>query len=93
MAGSGTHQTSLHHIESSNVRQQDELHDPEREKDLDNRQEGSLQTLHTSESGYRRKCHVVHEQGDEKAMQRKIEDLKKQLRRAQRKKTTNFFEI
>ena len=93
MAGSGTHQTSLHHAKSANVRQQDELHDPEREKDLDNRQEGSLQTLHTSESGYRRKCHVVHEQGDEKAMQRKIEDLKKQLRRAQRKKTTNFFEI
>ena len=46
-----------------------------------------MQTLHTSESGYRRKCHVVHEQGDEKAMQRKIEDLKKQLRRAQRKQS------
>ena len=93
MAGSGTYQTSLHHEESANVRQQDELQDPEREKDLDNRQEGSLQTLHTSESGYRRKGHAVHEQGDEKAMQRKIEDLKKQLRQAQRKKTTNFFEI
>ena len=93
MVGSGTHQTSLHHAESANVRQQDELHDPEREKDLDNRQEGSLQTLHTSESSYRKKCHVVHEQGDEKAMQRKFEYLKKQFRRAQRKKTTNFFEI
>ena len=29
----------------------------------------------------------MHEQGDEKAMQREIDDLKKQLRRAQRKKS------
>ena len=74
---SGSHQTSPHHAESANVRQQDELHDLEREKDLDNHQEGSLQTLHTSGSGYRRKGHAVHEQGDEKAMQREIDDLKK----------------
>ena len=81
MAGSGPHQTSPHHAESANVCQQDELHDSEREKDLDNHQEGSLQTLHTGGSGYRRKGYAVHEQGDEKAMQREIDDLKKQLRR------------
>ena len=69
MARSGSHQTSLHHAESANVRQQDELHDLEREKDLDNYQEGSLQTLHTGGSGFWRKRHAVHEQGDEKAMQ------------------------
>ena len=85
MAGSGPHQTSPHHAESANVRQQDELHDPEREKDLDNHQESSLQTLHTGGSGYRRKGHAMDEQGGEKAMQREIDDLKKQLRRAQRK--------
>ena len=67
IAGSGPHQTSPHHVESANVRQQDELHDLEHEKDLDNYQEGSLQTLHTSESGYRRKGRAMHEQGDEKA--------------------------
>ena len=39
--------------------------------------------LHTSRSGYRRKGHAIHEQVDEKAMQREIIDLKKQLRRAQ----------
>ena len=78
MVGSGPHQTSPHHAKSANVRQQDELHDLEREKDLDNYQEGSLQTLHTG---------AVHEQGDEKAMQRKIDDLKRQLRRAQRKQS------
>ena len=46
-----------------------------------------MQTLHIGGSGYRRKGHAVHEQGDEKAMQREIYDLKKQLRRAQRKKS------
>ena len=55
MAGLGPHQTSPHHAESANVRQQDELHDLEFEKNLDNYQEGSLQTLHTSAGGYRRK--------------------------------------
>ena len=69
MAGSGPHQTSLHHAESANVRQQDELHDLEREKDLDNYQEDSLQTLHTGGSGFQRKFRAVHKQGDEKAMQ------------------------
>ena len=76
---------SPHHAESTNVRQQDELHDLEREKDLDNYQEGSLQVLHIGGSGFQRKDRVVHEQGDEKAMQRKIDELKRQLRRAQRK--------
>ena len=82
IAGSGPHQTSPHHAESANVRQQDELHNLEREKDLDNYQEGSLQTLQTGGSDFQRKGRAVHEQGDEKAMQREIDDLKRQLRRA-----------
>ena len=49
---------------------------------MDNQQEGSLQTLHTGGSGYRRRGHAKHEQVDEKAMQREIDDLKKRLRRA-----------
>ena len=83
IAGSGPHQTSSHHAELGNVRQQDELHDLEREKDLDNYQEGSLQMLHIGGSSFRRKGRAVHEQGDEKAMQREIDGLKRQLRRAQ----------
>ena len=69
IARSGPHQTNSHHAESANVRQQDELHNLEREKDLDNYQEGNLQTLHTSGNDFRRKCRAVHKQGDEKAMQ------------------------
>ena len=80
MAGSRPHQTSPHHTESANVHQQGELHDLEREEDMDNQQEGSLQTLHTDGSGYRRKGHAIHEQVDEKAMQQEINDLKKRLR-------------
>ena len=87
MARSGPRQTSPHHAESANVHQQGELHDLEREKDIDNQQEGSLQTLHTGGSDYRRRGHTMHEQGDEKDMQREIDNLKTRLRRAQRKQS------
>ena len=35
-----------------------------------------MHDVHTDGSGFRRKSHVAHEQGDEKAMQREIDDLK-----------------
>ena len=92
MVGSGPHQTSPHHVESANVHQQGELHNLEREKDTDNQQEGSLQTLHIGGSGYQRKGHAIHEQVDEKAMQREIDDLKKRLRQAQRKQSPSSSE-
>ena len=49
--------------------------------------------LHTSGSGYRRKSYLVHEQADEKALQREIDDLKKKLRRAQRKQTPSSSDV
>ena len=93
MAGSGPHQTSPHQAESVNVRQQEEFLNIEREKDLENYQEGSLHTVHTGGSSFRRKGHAVHEQGDEKAMQREIDDLKRQLRRAQRKQSPSSSDV
>ena len=93
MAGSGPHQTSPHHAESANVHQQGELHDLEHGNDMDNQQEGSLQTLHIGGSGYRRRGHAIYEQVDEKAMQREIDDLKKRLRRAQQKQTPSSSDI
>ena len=60
---------------------------------MDNQQKGSLQTFHTGGSRYQRRGHAVHEQGDEKAMQRKIDDLKKRLRRAQRKQSPSNSDI
>ena len=93
MAGSGPDQISPHHAESANIHQQGKLHDLEHENHMDNQQEGSLQTLHTSGSGYRRRSHLVHEQADEKDLQREINDLKKRLRRAQRKQTPSSSDV
>ena len=93
MAGSDPHQTSPHQTESANVHQQDEFLNLERERDRENYQEGSMHTIHTGGSGFRRKCHVAHEQGDEKPMQREIDDLKKQLRRAQQKRSLSSSDV
>ena len=93
MADSRPHQTSQHHAESANVHQQGELHDLEHGNDMDNQQEGSLQTLHTSGSGYRRRSHLVHEQVDERDLQREIDDLKKRLHQAQRKQTPSSSDV
>ena len=93
MAGSGPHQTSSHHAESANVHQQGELYNLEHGDDMDNQQEGSLQMLHTGGSGYQRRSHLIHEQADEKAMQREIDDLKKRLRQAQWKQTPSSSDV
>ena len=52
-----------------------------------------MQTLHTGRSGYRRRSHLVHEQVDEKDLQREIDDLKKRLRRAKRKQTPSSSDV
>ena len=52
-----------------------------------------MQTLHIGGSGYQRRGHAIHEQVDEKVMQREIDDLKKQLRRAQRKQTPSNSDV
>ena len=44
-----------------------------------------MHDVHTNGSGFRRKSHVAHEQGDEKAMEQEIDDLKQQLRWAKQK--------
>ena len=80
MTGSGPHQTSPHQAESANVRQQDELLNLEHQRDWEDYQESSMHDVHMDESGFRRKKHVAREQGDKKAMQREIDDLKNQLR-------------
>ena len=93
MAGSGPHQTNPHYAESANVHQQGELHDLEHGNDMGNQQEGSLQMLHTGGSGYRQRGHLVYEQANEKDLQREIDDLKKRLRRAQRKQTPSSSDV
>ena len=93
MAGSGPQQINPPHAESANVHQQGKLHNLEQGNHVDNQQEGSSQTIHAGRSGYRRRGHLVHEQADEKDLQREIEDLKKKLRRAQRKQTPSSSNV
>ena len=93
MAESSLHQTSPHYAESTNVRQQDEFLNLKREKDRQNYQEGSVHTIHTDESGFRRKSHISHERDNDKAMQQEIDDLKKQLRRAQQKRSPSSSNV
>ena len=87
MAGSGPHQTNPHQAESANIHQQDDFLNLERERDWENYQEGSVHTTHTSGSRFRRRSHISHGRDDNKAMQREIDELKKQLHRAQRKRS------
>ena len=52
-----------------------------------------MHNVHTDGSGFRRKGRVAHGQGDEKALQREIDDLKKQLHRAQRKQSLSSSDV
>ena len=93
MAGSSPHQASPHQVESANVHQQDDFLNLECKRDRENYQEGSVHTIHTGGSGFWRKCHISHEQDDNKAMQRDIDDLKKQLRRPQQKQSPSRSDV
>ena len=52
-----------------------------------------MHDVHTDGSGFRRKGHVAYEQGDEKVMQREIDDLKKQLRQAKQKQYASNSDV
>ena len=93
MAGSSPHQASPHQAESVNVHQPDDFLELERKRDKENYQEGSVHTIHTGGIDFQRKCHVSHKRDDDKAMQREIDDLKKQLRRAQQKRSLSSSDV
>ena len=93
MAGSSPHQASPHQAESANVHQLDDFLDLECTRDRENYHEGSVHTVHTNGSGFRRKGHVSHERDDDKAMQREIDDLKKQFHRAQQKRSPSSSDV
>ena len=93
MAGSRPHQTSPPHAESANIHQQGKLYNLEHGNHVDNQREGSAQTLHVGGSGYQRMSHLVQEQANEKDLQREIDDLKKKLRRAQRKQSPSCSDV
>ena len=93
MTGSSPHQASPHQGEFANVHQQDDFLNLKRKRDRENHQEGSVHTIHTSGSDFRRKSRVSHERDDNKAMQREIDDLKKQLHRAKQKRSPSSSDV
>ena len=81
MEGLGLRQTGR-----ADSQRQDNFLNLEREKDQDKQREGSVNTSHTSKSRSKGKGHASHMQNDRKALQQEIDDLKKKLRRGQRKR-------
>ena len=57
----------------------------ERERDQDKRCEGSVNTSHMSRSRSKGKVHASQKWDDNRSLQQEIDDLKKKLRRAQRR--------
>ena len=52
-----------------------------------------MHATHTSRSHSRGGSHESQRQNDNKAMQREIDDLKKKLRRVQRKRSSSSFDV
>ena len=81
----GPHQgyDSLHQAESGRSQHNHSVVNPQQRGD----REGSGQTTHTNRSQLRGKSHVSHAE-NEKDMQREIDELKKKLRRARRRRSS-----
>ena len=93
MAGSGPHQTSPQQAKSANIHQQDDFLNLEHERDRENYQKGSVHITHTSGSLFQMRNHISHGRDDNKVMQREIDDLKKQLHRAQQKRSPSNSDV
>ena len=92
MEESGSHQPTIgphqgninpHQAESGGFQCNNSVVNPQQRGD----HEGSVQTTHTSKSQSRGKSHVSHAK-NERDMQREIDELKKKLRRAWRKRSS-----
>ena len=86
-------QTSPHQVESAGSQQRDDFLNLEHERDQERYREGSMHTARTSRSRSRGRGHVSQRQDDNKAMQREIDDLKKKLRRVQRKRSPSSSDV
>ena len=73
--------------EPANSQWQDDFLNLERERDQIEYREGSVRTTYTSKSHSWGGSHISQRQDDNKAMQKEIDDLKKKLRHAQRKRS------
>ena len=87
MEGSSELQVNSPQAEPTTSQRQDDFLNLEHERDRVEYREGSVRTTHTSKSHSRRGSHISERRDDNKAMQEEIDDLKKKLRHAQRKRS------
>ena len=92
MEESGSHQLTIGPHQGNDNPHQAELGSSQRNNSVVNPQqrgnhEGSVQTTHTNRSQSHGRSHVSHAK-DERDMQREIDELKKKLRRARRRRST-----
>ena len=95
MVGSGPHQVGSHQPEPARSQQQGNFPNPERDRNEENGRfrKGSTHTTQTSKSHSHMGSHVSQSQNDEQAMQREINDLKRKLRHAQRRRSHSSPDI
>ena len=89
MAGSDPHRASSHQHEPTKSQQQGNFPNPKHGRNEENGRfwEGSVNTTQTSRSHTRVGSHMSQRRDDEQAMQREINDLKRRLRLAQRRRS------
>ena len=89
MVGSGPHRAGSHQPEPARSQQQGNFPNPKRDRNEENGRfrEGSVNTTQTSRSHSRVGNHVSQRQNDEQAMRQEINDLKRKLRHAQRRRS------
>ena len=87
MEGLGELQVNSPQAEPANSQRQDDFLNLEHEWVWAEYRESSVRTTHTSKSHSQRGSHISQRQDDDKAMQKEIDDLKKKLRHAQRKRS------
>ena len=87
MVGLGPHQT-----EPAGSQRQDNLLNLKQEKDQNKHREGSVRTTYIGKSHSRVRSHISQKQGNNKALQQEINDLKRKLRRAQRKRSPSSLD-
>ena len=80
--------SSPHQVESAGFERQDDFLNLEWERNHKRYQEGSVHTTHISRSHSRVGSHVSQRQNGNKALQQEIDDLKKKLRHAQRRRSS-----
>ena len=86
MVGSGPDQAGPYQAEFPGSQRQEDFLNLERERDRERYREGSVHTTHTSKSHSQVGSHVSQKQNSNKTMQLEIDNLKKKLRCARRKR-------